>query len=105
MILDEMHEEGQHMMDWGTWGFINWILMIIGWIVFFLIVIVLLYFLSRETRQIVVHDIKQVQTKKNLEYTNNTAENIRKKAYFCPNCGEKLDKRTQKYCKRCGSEI
>ena len=105
MLLDEMHEDGHHMMDWMSWGELNWILVLIGWIIFLLFVTILLYLLYRGTNQIMNDDKIKSQPNRELASVGNIDESRDESAYFCPNCGGSLDNKTLRYCPKCGSEI
>ncbi len=113
MMLDYGHDG---MMDWGSNG---WFYMILGVSLFVIIAVILLYLLSRRTRQDNLTDISHQEAYNNEKSNKIETRNLQRitsdkgieeklkseNAYFCPNCGEKLDERTQKYCPFCGSEI
>ncbi len=103
MILDYYHDDVNHMMDWGSNG---WIYMILGGILFLLIVVILIYFLSRSTRQYDFTNTLNHEASDNSKITSvkENEEELNEIAYFCPTCGEKLDGRTSKYCPFCGSK-
>ena len=105
MLLDGMHEDGHHMMDWMSWGELNWILVLIGWIIFLLFVAILLYLLYRGTNQIMNDNKIKPQPNLELASTSNINEIRLERGSFCPNCGERTDDKEIRYCPRCGSDI
>ena len=105
MLLDEMHDNDHHMMDWMSGGELNWVLILIGWIIFLLFVCILLYLLFRgknpQRKDIELHN-QSIQEVSSI----NKTDNIRYEgSYFCPNCGEKLENRALRYCPKCGCEL
>ena len=105
MLLDGMHEDGHHMMDWMSRGEFNWILIIVGWIIFLLFVTILLYLLYRGTNRYMNEPNIKPQPSQKLTSTGNPDKIRRERAYFCPNCGESLDNKAHRYCPKCGSEL
>lgn len=104
MILDYGHEEINHMMDWGSNG---WIYIILGGIGFLLFIIILLFFLFRDHRQKNLTNSLNYEENDNLKISSvkENEERSNETAYFCPTCGAKLDGRTTKFCPICGSKI
>ncbi len=99
MIFDHMddHMDGS-MMGWDP----NiWIYMILGFFIFLLIVIILIYLLFRGTSKNKDFALSNQESPK----VGLIEEMEEKNPYFCPNCGEELDDKTLKLCPYCGSEI
>ncbi|MFX1593951.1 MAG: hypothetical protein ACFFCL_14765 [Promethearchaeota archaeon] len=104
MILDYGHDNISHMMDWGSNG---WIYMILGGIFFLLIVVILLYLLSRGFRQNTLTNTLNYEAYGNpkISSVKENGEKSNETTYFCPSCGVNLDGRTSKFCPICGSKI
>lgn len=107
----------QNMMDWG-WASNMWFYMILGMGIVLLIVIILIFRLtrrnhrddSRQVRSQADHHIEEkIKTQAQINQNSvspGAVEDINQKiTFFCHICGEKLDDRTLKYCPYCGSEI
>lgn len=93
-----------HMMDLGPNG---WIYLLLGGLLFLFVVLILLYFLSRNHSE---ENIDKNSKIADQDYQKNTSvkndvENSYSTTQFCPNCGEKVDSETSKYCPFCGSTI
>jgi len=101
-LKEHMHHNNNSMMNW---GFNMWLYMFIFSIIFLLVVISLIYILQRSTKNFEVKsnniDAKNIQNTK-ISPTIESKSNL---AYFCSNCGKKLDKEASKYCPYCGSEL
>ena len=107
----------QNMMDWG-WVSNMWFYMILGMGIVLLIVIILIFRLTRRNHQ---DDSSQPRSRGNhhieekikpqaqinqRSVSSGAVEDINQKiTFFCHICGEKLDDRTLKICPYCGSEI
>jgi predicted RNA-binding Zn-ribbon protein involved in translation (DUF1610 family) len=115
MRLNLNQDYMDHMMDWGPNG---WFILISGGVLFLLFVIIVLYFLFRNQHS---EDLKnsldhitngnnnyseiQTQNYNKSVLSKIKEENLKQIAFFCPNCGERLEKRTFKICPLCGSKI
>lgn len=95
------------MMDWG-WN--EWLYILIGGLLFLFVVLILFYFLignHHKGDNVNNEEDVKIRTQK---YRNEPTlkKNMVKplsSTRFCPNCGEKLDEETSKYCLFCGSII
>ncbi|MHA2006708.1 MAG: zinc ribbon domain-containing protein [Promethearchaeota archaeon] len=98
LLLDGYHEDMDHMMSWFGQ---NYFLIIGGFVVFILIVVVLLYMLSRSTNR------NEMLTKSNHanEEISTINETVEIQGTFCPKCGTKLEEQNMNYCPSCGSKI
>lgn len=107
----------QNMMDWG-WVSNMWFYMILGMGIVLLIVIILIFKLTRRNHQDNSsqvrsggnHHIKEkIRTQAQINQrsgSHGAAEDINQKIpLFCHICGEKLEDRALKICPYCGSEI
>ncbi len=101
MIFDRMHDQmgdRGNMMDWGP----NiWFYMILVMVICVIIVIIIIYWLSRRTHKDKYSQKSDQKSKEMGEVKHVKSE----KHYFCPNCKEKLDDKTLKFCPFCGSEL
>lgn len=111
MILDhmdnQMGDDANHMMDW--WGDVfgpgAWIFMILGFVIFLIIVIVLVYILNRGQHLVEKQPSLQTQPNKTLKDKDRVEENTQEKNQFCSYCGATLQDKAVKYCPNCGNEI
>lgn len=101
MLFDSNHSDIMGMMDWGP-NF--WIILIFGVVAFFLIVIILLYMLTKGSNQSRNKEISTVRMPKNLA-KNIQSKKFRAKGEFCPNCGQKIRDKSITYCSFCGIKI
>ncbi|MFX0059384.1 MAG: hypothetical protein ACFE85_03140 [Candidatus Hodarchaeota archaeon] len=103
-MYDYDHYGMNHMFDWGTSGLI---FIILGFIVFALIALILLYLLSqRKSSKEYNEKVSESIETQNSQRTTTNEEIINiEKPYFCPNCGVKLDNNRQKYCLLCGTKL
>ncbi len=95
MIFDRMDDQmgGRgNMMDWGP---NMWFYMILVMVICVLIILIIIYRLSRRTHKD-KYSPKEIGEVKHVKS---------EKPNFCPNCKEKLDDKTLKFCPHCGSEL
>ena len=99
MIFQRRDDQmGNNMMDWGSY---MWFYMILGMVICILIIIIIIYWLTRRT-----HKDKDLEKPNQKSIQIGEAKDVKgEKPYFCPNCKEKLDDKTLKYCPFCGSEL
>ncbi|KKM13670.1 hypothetical protein LCGC14_1713870 [marine sediment metagenome] len=94
----------QNMMDW-SWVSNMWPFMILGMGIVILIVIILIFKLTRRNHR----NEEKIKTRTQINRRSvspGAVEDINQKTpFFCHICGEKLDDRTLKICPYCGSEI
>ena len=103
MIFDHMDGHmDEPMMGWGSY---MWLYMILGFVIFLLIVIVLVYILNRGQHLVEKQPSLQIQHNKNLKGKNRVEEYTRNKNQFCSYCGATLKDKAVKYCPKCGNEI
>ena len=106
MILDHMDNEmgdgASHMMDLGPY---TWLYMILGFLVFLLVVIVLVYLLNRGQHLVEKQPSLQTQHNKNLKGKGRVEDSKQKEDQFCSYCGATLEDRDLKYCPKCGNEL
>jgi len=92
---------GSDMMNWNQ---NMWFYMILGFIIFLIFVLILLYYLNRKT-----HFSDRKYNKNTLprqKINNEMADTFnRAKEIYCPNCGEKMGNSQPKICPYCGSNI
>lgn len=105
MLLDEMHGEENHMMDWMSRGQVDWIFILAGWIIFLMFVVILLYMLNRGSKSFANNNDLRNQPIQDLSLGVKIDKTQHDRSIFCPNCGEKIDGKTPKYCPRCGNKI
>ncbi|MFX1256373.1 MAG: zinc-ribbon domain-containing protein [Promethearchaeota archaeon] len=98
MIFNGDDKGMHHMMDWGLY---MWFYMIIGLFAFLIIAIILIYLITRLSRE---HK-DTTKSKQEFQQANFSEEDKGERPSFCPTCGEKLDNSKAKYCPSCGSEI
>jgi len=107
MILDhmdgQMGDPSNHMMDWGP---NTWLYMILGFLVFLLIVIVLIYILNRGGQHVVEKQPSlQPQDNKDFKGKDRAKDYKQKENQFCFYCGATLDDIGLKFCPKCGNEL
>ena len=106
MILEhmdnQMGDSASHMMDWGPY---TWLYMILGFVVFLLIVIVLVYILNRGQHLVEKQPLLQTQPNKDLKGKNRVENYKQKENQFCSYCGATLEDKGLKYCPKCGNEL
>ncbi|TFG11223.1 MAG: hypothetical protein EU535_07495 [Promethearchaeota archaeon] len=106
MILDHMDdhmgEDVNHMMGWGTYG---WFYMILGFLAFFIFVLILIYLLNRGPSLVEDSTTKVSPTNQRLKNEGKYREFENENGSYCPNCGIKLTNRTLTYCPHCGTKL
>jgi uncharacterized membrane protein len=90
------HMGGNNMMDWSQ---NMWIYMILGFIIFLIFVMILIYYLLRKS-----HSSDERFNKKTVLERNETSEKEGRKS-SCPNCGEKMGNILLNICPYCGSKL
>ena len=97
MILDhmdnQMGDNASHMMDWGP---DTWLYTILGFIIFLIIVIVLIYILNRGPNLVEKQPSIQTQNSYKLSGKNRVEDYTRDENNYCSYCGATLENITIK---------
>ena len=100
---NQMGDATSHMMDWGP---NTWLYMILGFVVFLLIVIVLVYILNRGGQHLVEKQPSiQIQPNRDFKGKDRVEDYKQKKTPFCSYCGATLEDISLKFCPKCGNEL
>ncbi|MFX1574094.1 MAG: hypothetical protein ACFFB0_15225 [Promethearchaeota archaeon] len=100
MLLDGIDHR---MMEWMFSGDFNWLFIIGGAFIFFILIIIIVYALTREKHQPPEEIESKLTINQNLGLYNNVNGIKDDILNFCPNCGEKIDRSDLKFCPNCGS--